>query len=98
MINIIKKEVTEMYVNSGYLHNSRTPFKEKVKPLRILSAGTYQLHSWPKLPTWRPRGRVDWQLIYIAAGKGHFIIDHKDIIVPAGNMIMFQPKEEQHYY
>ena len=87
-----------MYVNSGYLHNSRTPFKEKVKPLRILSAGTYQLHSWPKLPTWRPRGRVDWQLIYIAAGKGHFIIDHKDIIVPAGNMILFQPKEEQHYY
>lgn len=87
-----------MYVNSGYLHNSRTPFKEKVMPLRILSAGTYQLHSWPKLPTWRPRGRVDWQLIYIAAGKGHFIIDHKDIIVPAGNMILFRPKEEQHYY
>ena len=64
-----------MYVNSGYLFNSRTPFKEKNRPLRILSAGTYQLHNWPKLPTWRPRGRVDWQLIYIAAGKGHFIFD-----------------------
>ena len=87
-----------MYVNSGYLHNSRTPFKEKTLPLRILSAGTYQLHSWPKLPTWRPRGRVDWQLIYIAAGKGHFIIDNKDVIVPAGNMVLFQPREEQHYY
>lgn len=87
-----------MYVNSGYLHNSRTPFKEKTLPLRILSAGTYQLHSWPKLPTWRPRGRVDWQLIYIAAGKGHFIIDNKDVIVPAGNMVIFQPREEQHYY
>ena len=87
-----------MYVNSGYLHNSRTPFKEKTKPLRILSAGTYQLHSWPKLPTWRPRGRVDWQLIYVAAGKGYFIFDHKEVIVPAGNMVLFQPKEEQHYY
>ena len=87
-----------MYVNSGYLNNSRTPFKEKVRPLRILSAGTYQLHSWPKLPTWRPRGRVDWQLIYIAAGKGYFIFDNKEVIVPAGNMVLYQPKEEQHYY
>lgn len=87
-----------MYVNSGYLHNSRTPFKEKDQPLRIISAGTYQLHSLPKLPTWRPRGRVDWQLIYIAAGKGHFIFDHKEVVVPAGNMVLYQPKEEQHYY
>jgi len=87
-----------MYVNSGYLFNSRTPFKEKKKPLRILSAGTYQLHSWPKLPTWRPRGRVDWQLIYIAAGKGHFILDNKEVVVPAGNMVLYQPKEEQHYF
>ena len=87
-----------MYVNSGYLHNSRTPFKEKVRPLRILSAGPYQLYSLPKLPTWRPRGRVDWQLIYIAAGKGHFIFDNKEVIVPAGNMVLYQPKEEQHYY
>ena len=87
-----------MYVNSGYLFNSRTPFKEKNKQLRILSAGTYQLHSWPKLPTWRPKGRVDWQLIYIAAGKGHFILDNKEVIVPAGNMVLYQPREEQHYY
>ena len=87
-----------MYVNCGYLHNSRSPFKEKVKPLRITSAGTYQLHSWPKVPTWRPRGRIDWQLIYIAAGKGHFLFDNKDVIVSAGNMILYQPKEEQHYY
>lgn len=87
-----------MYVNSGYLNNCRTPFKEKNRPLRILSAGTYQLTSWPKLPTWRPRGRVDWQLIYIAAGKGHFILDNKEVIVPAGNMVLYQPKEEQHYY
>ena len=87
-----------MYVNSGYLFNSRTPFKEEVRPLRILSAGTYQLHSLQKLPTWRPRGRVDWQLIYIAAGKGHFIFDNKEVIVPAGNMVLYQPKVEQHYF
>ena len=87
-----------MYVNSGYLFNSRVPFLEKNRPLRILSAGTYQLHTWTRLPTWRPKGRVDWQLIYIAAGEGHFILDGKEVIIPAGNMVLFQPKQEQHYY
>ncbi len=87
-----------MYVNSGYLFNSRTPFKENKKALRILSAGTYQLHTWPKLPTWRPKGRVDWQLVYVSAGEGHFILGGKDVTVPAGNMVLYQPKQEQRYY
>ena len=87
-----------IYVNSGYLFNSRVPFREKKKPLRILSAGTYQLYTRPKLPTLRPRGRVDWQIIYIAAGKGHFILDGKEVIVPAGNMILYQPKQVQDYF
>ena len=87
-----------MYVNSGYLFNSRIPFRETKLPLRILSAGTYQLHTWPKLPTWRPRGRVDWQLIYISAGEGHFILDGREIIISAGNMVLYQPKQEQRYF
>lgn len=87
-----------MYVNSGYLFQSRAPFREKKRALRILSAGTYQLHTWPKLPTWRPRGRVDWQLIYVSAGEGHFILDGREVIVPAGNMVLYQPKQEQRYY
>lgn len=88
----------ELYVNSGYLFNSRVPFREKKLPLRILSAGTYKLYSVPKLPTLRPRGRVDWQIIYIAAGKGHFILDGKEVIVPAGSMVLFQPKQVQDYF
>ena len=74
----------DLYVNSGYLFNTRVPFKEKKLPLRILSAGTYQLFTWPKLPTWRPKGRVDWQIIYIAAGEGHFILNGQEVVVPAG--------------
>ena len=88
----------DMYVNSGYLFNSRVPFREKKRPLRILSAGTYQLYTWPKLRTLRPRGRVDWQIIYIAAGKGHFILDSREVIVSAGNMILYQPKQVQDYF
>ena len=90
--------VQDMYVNSGYLFHSRVPFKEKKKPLRILSAGTYQLYTRPLLPTWRPKGRVDWQIIYIAAGEGHFFFDGKEVIVPAGNMVLYQPKQQQKYH
>lgn len=101
MTEIMKQEgipEKDLYVNSGYLFNSRVPFREKKRPLRILSVGTYQLFSWPKLPTLRPRGRVDWQIIYIAAGKGHFILDGKEVIVPAGSMILYQPKQVQDYF
>ena len=87
-----------MYINSGYLFQSRVPFKEKKRALRILSAGTYQLLKRPKLPTWRPKGRVDWQLIYISAGEGHFMLNGQEVIVPAGNMVLYQPNKEQHYY
>lgn len=61
-----------MYINSGYLHNSLLDFKDKSKPLVVGSCGTYRLIHQPKLPTYRPRGRIDYQLLYIAAGKGHF--------------------------
>lgn len=88
----------DLYVNSGYLYGTRVPFKEKKRPLRILSAGTYQLHSWPRLPTLRPRGRVDWQIIYIAAGKGHFMLDGKEVVVKAGSMVLYQPRQVQDYY
>ena len=88
----------DLYVNSGYLFNTRVPFKEKKMPLRILSAGTYQLFTWPKLPTWRPKGRVDWQIIYIAAGEGHFILNGQEVVVPAGNMVLYQPKQQQKYF
>ena len=87
-----------MYVNSGYFQNSRLPYQEKKKALRITSAGTYQLYTWPKLPTWRPKGRIDWQLVYVTAGEGHFIFDGLEVTVPAGNMVLYQPKQEQHYY
>ena len=88
----------DMYINSGYLFGSRVPFKEKKMPLRILSAGTYQLYTRPLLPTWRPKGRVDWQIIYIAAGEGHFFFGGKEVIVPAGNMVLYQPKQQQKYH
>ena len=86
-----------MYLNSGYLNNSRLPFKDKSKPLIVGSCGTYRLRTKEKLPTWRPRGRLDYQLLYVAAGKTVFYFDGEATEVTAGHMVLFQPRQEQHY-
>lgn len=86
-----------MYVNSAYLNNSRVDFMDKSKPLIVGSCGTYRLYTRPKLPTYRPHGRIDYQLLYIASGKAHFYFDGKDEIVSAGHMVLYRPKEVQKY-
>jgi len=86
-----------MYINAGYLNHSKLPFKDKSRPLIVGSCGTYRLKTHKRLPTWSPRGRVDYQLLYIASGKAHFYIRGKDHLVTAGHMVLFLPGEEQHY-
>lgn len=61
------------------------------------SCGTYRLIHQPKLPTYRPRGRIDYQLLYIVAGKGHFFLDGKEEIIEAGHMLLYRPREIQKY-
>lgn len=86
-----------MYTNNAYLNNSKIDIKDKSKPLIVTSVGTYHLHTRPKLPTFRPHGRRDFQLLYIAAGKAHFYFDDKEEIVTAGHMVLYRPKELQKY-
>lgn len=86
-----------MYINSGYLNNSKLPFKDKSKPLIVGSCGTYRLRTKDRLPTWRPRGRLDYQLLYVSSGKTHFFFGDEEKEVTAGNMILFQPRQEQRY-
>lgn len=88
-----------MYLNSGYLNNSHIDFKDKSRPLIVGSCGTYRLYAHPKLPTLRPRGRLDFQIIYVCAGAAHFHFDHaeNDTVVTAGNIVVYRPKEFQKY-
>lgn len=86
-----------MYVNSGYLNNSRVPLKDKSRPLIVGSCGTYRLQHTQKLPTWRPKGRLDYQLLYVVSGKTHFFFSGEERIVTAGHMVLIQPRQEQHY-
>ena len=88
-----------MYINTGYLNQSHKDFKDKRQPLIVGSCGNCRLSSYPKMPTYRPRGRLDYQIIYIASGKAYFHFDtpENETIVPAGNVVLFRPKELQKY-
>ncbi|MDE6761465.1 MAG: AraC family transcriptional regulator [Lachnospiraceae bacterium] len=86
-----------MYTNSAYLNHSRVDFKDKSRPLIVGSCGTYRLYSRPEFSTYRPRGRIDYQLIYIASGKAHFYFEDREEIVTAGHMVLYRPKEVQKY-
>ena len=86
-----------MYINSGYLYNSRKDFKDNSTPLVVGSCGTYRLKTRPKLPTYWQKGRRDYQILYVANGKTHFWFDGKEEIVSAGHMVLYKPEEIQKY-
>lgn len=88
-----------MYSNDAYVNNSTLDRKDKSRPLIVTMCGTYKLYTRPQLLTCRPRGRLDFQLIYIASGKGHFYFGNtkKETIVHSGNMVLYRPKEPQKY-
>lgn len=45
----------------------------------------------------RKKGRLDYQIIYIDKGYGHFLLDGKFIKADKGSLIILQPGKENHY-
>src|SRR5690625_5514607 len=43
------------------------------------------------------KGRLDFQLIYIASGNGRFHINNKTHHVSNGQIVIYTPNEPQHY-
>lgn len=88
-----------MYINSAYLNHSLVDFMDKSRPLIVGSCGTYRLYTRPRLPTHRPKGRLDFQLLYTASGKAHFYFDksEQDTVITAGHMVLYRPREPQRY-
>ena len=86
-----------MYTNSAYLHNSLLDIVDKSRPLIVTSCGTYKLYTQKEFTTYRPKGRKDYQLIYVAAGKAHFEIDGQDVIACPGSMVIYRPRQMQRY-
>ena len=88
-----------MYINVAYVDDDNPNIEDLSVPLRINNCGYYRLHTTPVIETPHPEGRNDYQLLYIAEGKGYFYFNgsKKHTIVEKGNMILFRPKEPQVY-
>ena len=94
------QRVFDMYINVAYDVDKNPNREDLTVPLRVNNCGYYKVHTSPVIETYHPEGRKDYQLLYIAAGKGHFYFDGspQPTVVTKGNMILFRPGEPQVYY
>ncbi len=87
-----------MYSNTGYLNDEDIELEDKNHPLTVCSCGIYRLIHQAAMTTIRPKGRTDYQLLYITAGKAFFLLGETEKELSAGHMILYRPGESQHYY
>ena len=87
-----------MYTNVAYLNNSVSVVKDTRKPLIVTSCGYYRVDSGRIIKTNRPKGRRDYQLLYIMDGKAHFRFNGAEKIISKGEMILYRPYEVQSYF
>lgn len=86
-----------MKILSGYHMSDDDNLINIQYDIAINSCGRYQLISKKEIKTSRPYGRADFQLIYIAKGKGTFIINGKENMVNEGSLVVYFPGESQYY-
>ncbi|MBL4934612.1 AraC family transcriptional regulator [Clostridium sp. YIM B02515] len=66
--------------------------------IAINSCGRYELINLKEVKTFRPDGRDDFQLLYIAKGSANFCINGKEQVAKEGAVIIYYPGEDQNYY
>lgn len=83
---------------SNYMDDIPEGNINKTMPVFINSCGTYKLNAKENMTTGRPQGRKDYQLIYIASGRGSFYFnDNSPTVLEAGNIIIYTPGTMQKY-
>lgn len=93
-----------MYRNYAYRNNFVPAFVDHSSPLIIGSCGTNRFGAASDRPVYTtcyPKGRVDYQLIYVASGKAHFYFydgeTEREELVTAGHLVLYKPHEIQKY-
>ena len=99
-INIITSGGVCLYINVAYVDDENPNLEDLTVPIKVNNCGYYRVHTTPVIETPHPEGRNDYQLLYIASGKGYFYFkgSKEPTVVTKGNMVLFRPKEPQVYY
>ena len=87
-----------MYTNYAYIGEADEDIVDNSKPLLITASGHNKVTHTPVVVTRRPNGRNDFQILYIASGKGSFVFGDEEVSVSHGNIVVFRPGEKQLYY
>lgn len=82
----------------GHLRNERraSGFLDENSPLLINCCGK-QIFQTQDYFLKRENGRLDYQLIYIYKGSGHFFLNDEWTVLTAGNIVLFPPSVPQIY-
>lgn len=86
-----------MYMRTGYVGEVDEEIIDKSQDIIATCAGHYKLITMKQFKTSRILGRQDYQLIYIAKGKGHFMINGEYRDISEGNVVLYRPGDTQIY-
>jgi AraC family transcriptional regulator, arabinose operon regulatory protein len=86
-----------MRINSGYYRNDDETIVDTQYDIAVNSCGRYELVKQKEFKTIRPLGREDYQLLYVARGKGTFIHGVEEKVVEEGSVVLYLPGEAQCY-
>lgn len=83
---------------SGHLRTIRREigFEDMKQPLMVNCCG-YQAFMTQDFFKQRPKGRLDYQIIYLYKGSGHYVLEGREEEYIAGNLILYRPGEPQIY-
>lgn len=81
----------------GYLRQDDSYLVCEDKPISVNSAGYYDFKTKDVGSLLRSQGREDYQIIYIAKGKGYFTFEQEEIAVDEGNIVLYKPHIKQQY-
>lgn len=76
------------------IFNSYAEEKEELAGIRLVSCGHIFAESGRYI--YRPSGRIDWLLFYVAKGQETFFFD-RAVTAEAGSFVLFAPGEKQHH-
>lgn len=83
---------------SGHLRDCRRSvgYEDTEAPVTVNCCG-WQVFRTKDYSQQRVGGRLDYQIIYLYKGCGHYLFDREWVSIPAGNILLFRPGEPQVY-
>ena len=83
-------------INSSCYSDSKIDLPNYEYPVVATSAGRYALFTRDCFREDHP-GRQDYHLLYVKSGKLYYSIKNKQHCIQAGGILLYNPKEPQHY-